>query len=159
VAVGLAWGLTPTVGIQMIFCLFTWMIARKLFKWNFSLILAMAWTWTTNVVTLVPCYFLFYMTGQILLGRSDDLSGYNEFEKLLASQAADDAAMGYLESIWAHTVALFEGWWLPLMIGCLPWSFLGAWAGYVWSLRFITGHRENKAKRRAARIATASHRS
>ena len=98
------------------------------------------------------------MTGQILLGRSDDLSGYGEFEKLLASRVADDAAMGYLESIWAHTVALFEGWGLPLVIGCLPWSFLGAWAGYVWSLRFITGHRAKKAKRRTARLATASHR-
>ena len=159
VAVGLAWGLTPTVGIQMIFCFLTWIMARRLFKWNFSLILAMGWTWSTNVLTLVPCYFLFYLTGQIMLGRFENLSGYVEFEKIFAGHAADDAAMGYLESIWVHTVALFEGWGLPLLIGCLPWSMLGAWAGYVWSLRFITGHRANKAKRRAARIATVSHRS
>jgi len=159
VAVGLAWGLTPTVGIQMPLAFLTWVIARYLFKWNFSLILAVAWTWTTNVVTLVPCYFLFYMTGQIMLGRFDDLSGYSEFEKLLANMMANDSAMGYLELIWAYTVAIYKAWGLPLVIGCLPWSFLGAWAGYVLSLRFITGHRANKAKRRAARAAAESRQS
>ncbi|MDA0651957.1 MAG: DUF2062 domain-containing protein [Proteobacteria bacterium] len=152
VAVGLAWGLTPTIGIQMPLAFFTWVIARYLFKWNFSLILAVAWTWTTNFVTLVPCYFLFYVTGQIMLGRFDDLSGYKEFEKLLASMMVNDSAMGYLELIWAYTVAIYKAWGWPLVIGCLPWSFLGTWAGYVLSLRFITGHRANKAKRRAARL-------
>jgi uncharacterized protein (DUF2062 family) len=159
VAVGLAWGLTPTVGVQMIFVFVTWVLARRLFKWNFSLILAWAWTWTTNVVTLVPCYFLFYMTGQIMLGRIDDLSGYGEFVKFLDShQVADNSEMGPLETIWVQMVMLFEGWGLPLVIGCLPWSVFGAWAGYVWSLRFITGHRANKAKRRASRLAGASRR-
>ena len=159
VSVGLAWAMTPLVGIQMIFVFATWVIAKRLFGWNFSLILAWAWTWITNVITLVPCYFLFYMTGQIMLGRFDDLSGYGEFEKFLNSHAIDDSAMGYLESIWVHTVALFEAWGMPLVIGCLPWAALGAWAGYVWSLKFIKGHRANKAKRRASRLAAASRRS
>ena len=159
VAVGLAWGLTPTVGIQMIFVFFCWVIARRLFRWDFSLILAMAWTWTTNVVTLVPCYYLFYMTGQIMLGRFDDLSGYGEFVKLWDSQAIDDSGMGLLDSIWAHTIMLFKGWGLSLVIGCLPWSAFGAWAGYEWSLRFLIRHRANKKKRRATRVAAASHHS
>jgi uncharacterized protein (DUF2062 family) len=159
VAVGLAWALTPLVGIQMVFTFLTWVIAKRLFNWNFSLILAWTWTWITNVITLVPCYFLFYMTGQIMLGHFDDLSGYGEFERLLKSQEIDDSAMGYLESIWAHAFVLAQAWGWPLVIGCLPWSALGAWAGYVWSLRFITGHRANKAKRRATRIAATSRHS
>lgn len=158
VAVGLAWALTPLVGVQMPFVFLIWVLARKLFNWNFSLILAWGWTWVTNVITVVPCYFLFYMTGQIMLGRFEDLSGYGEFEKLLATQHFDDSSMGYLESLWAHMVVLFEAWGLPLAIGCLPWSILGAWAGYVWSLRFIIGHRANKAKRRASRMSSASRR-
>ncbi|MDC0033648.1 DUF2062 domain-containing protein [Alphaproteobacteria bacterium] len=152
VAVGLAWGLTPTVGIQMIFVFFSWVIGRRLFGWDFSLILAMAWTWTTNVVTLVPCYYVFYMTGQIVLGRFNDLTGYGEFIKFFDSQAVDDAMLGYWETIWANMVMVFEGWGLPLVIGCLPWSALGAWAGYVWSLRFLIRHRAKKEKRRASRV-------
>ena len=159
VSVGLAWGLTPTVGIQMLFVFFCWVIGRRLFRWDFNLIVAMAWTWTTNVVTLFPCYYLFYMTGQIMLGRFDDLSGYGEFMKLWDSQAVDDSAMGYWESVWANMVMLLEGWGLPLLIGCLPWSAFGAWAGYVWSLRFLIRHRANKERRRAARVAAASRQS
>ena len=159
VAVGLAWGLTPTVGIQMIFCFITWVIGRRFCRWDFSLILAITWTWATNVVTLVPCYYLFYMTGQMMLGRFDDLSGYGEFIKLFDNQMIVDTEMGYLELIWAHTVMLFKGWGLPLVIGCLPWSAVGAWAGYVWSLRFIIGHRSIKARRRALRVAAVSRRS
>lgn len=158
VAVGLAWGLTPTVGIQMIFAFVTWVIARYLFNWNFSLILAVAWTWATNVVTLVPCYFLFYMTGQIMLGRFDDLSGYSEFGRLLESMMVNDTTLSYLKVIWVYTIAIYKAWGLPLVIGCLPWSVLGAWLGYVLSLRFIKGHRVNKSKRRAARLAASPRR-
>lgn len=155
VAVGLAWGLTPTVGVQMLFVFATWVITRRLLKWDFSLILAMAWTWTTNVITLVPCYYLFYLTGQIMLGRFDDLSGYGEFARLLDSHVVNDPSLGVLETIWAQTVMIFEGWGLPMVIGCLPWAIVGTWAGYVWSLRFIIRHRANKAKRRAARLEAA----
>lgn len=156
VAVGLAWGLTPTVGVQMIFVFVCWVISRRLLKWDFSLILAMAWTWSTNVLTLIPCYYLFYMTGQIMLGRFDDLSGYGEFLKIWDKNTVDDASLGFFEALWANMVLVFEGWGLPLLIGCLPWSALGAWAGYVWSLRFLKRYRARKERRRAARLTAAS---
>lgn len=44
VAVGVLWALTPTIGIQMLLCLVTWVVARRLAKWDFSVIVAMAWT-------------------------------------------------------------------------------------------------------------------
>ena len=142
VMVGLAWGLTPTVGIQMIFCFFTWLITRKFFRWDFSLIVALAWTWTTNVITILPAYYLFFITGQILLGRFDTLSGYNEFLSLWNENVIEEGSMGYLAWVWAYTVFLVKGWGLPLAIGCLPWSILGAWGGYVWCLRFINNYRK-----------------
>ena len=147
VLVGLAWGLTPTVGIQMIFCFLTWLIARHLFRWDFSLIVALAWTWTTNVITLLPAYYLFFITGQFLLGRFDNLSGYNEFLSLWNENVIDEGTMGYLEWVWAYTVFLIKGWGLPLAIGCIPWSILGAWGGYVWCLRFIVKYREARRSR------------
>ena len=64
VAVGLAWALTPTVGIQMAFCFVTLVIARRIFKWEFHLLVSLAWTWFTNVITLLPSYYLFFLTGQ-----------------------------------------------------------------------------------------------
>ncbi len=151
VSVGLAWGLTPTVGIQMALVFFMWLATRRLFKWDFSLIIAMAWTWSTNVVTMFPCYYLFYITGQLMLGRYDDLSGYGEFMKLWSSNVADEGSMSYWQWLWTYFVMLIKGWGLPMVIGCLPWAALGAWAGYAWSLRFVRRHRHNRDRRRHER--------
>jgi len=153
VSVGLAWGLTPTVGVQMIFVFLVWVAGRRLFKWDFSLIIAWAWTWTTNVITLLPCYYLFYMTGQVMLGRFDDMTGYSEFMKHWDSQVGDDAALTLWDSVWARTVMLLKGWGLPMLIGCVPWAVLGAWVGYYWSLGFLRRYRSSRERRRAQRIA------
>ncbi len=155
VMIGLMWGLTPTVGIQMLFCLLTWMIVRRFFKWDFSLIISLAWTWTTNVVTLVPAYYLFFLTGQMMLGRFDDLSGYGEFAASLGQALADDPDMSFWGEAWSWTATLFKGWGLPLLIGCIPWSLFGGWAGYTWSLRFIERHRQAKGRRDLAEGASS----
>ena len=147
VAVGLAWALTPTVGIQMGFCFMTWVIARRIFKWDFHLLVALAWTWFTNVITLLPSYYLFFLTGQLLLGRFDDLSGYNEFILSYDKNVAAAGLEGYWEGLWVSAVLLFEGWGIPMLIGCLPWAVLGSWGGYVWSLKFIKRYRQAKNRR------------
>ncbi len=77
--VGLAWAFTPLVGIQMYLVFMTWVIGRKVFKYDFNLIVALAWTWVTNVATMLPTYYIFYITGQIMLGRWNDISGYQSF--------------------------------------------------------------------------------
>ena len=82
VMVGLVWGFTPTVGIQMPLVFVTWLVARRLFKWDFSVIIGMAWTWITNVVTMGPMYYAFYLTGQVLLGRGGEATGYSAFREL-----------------------------------------------------------------------------
>lgn len=152
VAVGLAWGLTPTIGIQMALCFFTWVITRKFFNWDFSVVIAMAWTWTTNVLTAFPCFYLFFITGQIILGRFDDLSGYDQFLTEWDAHVVENQEMGYLESAWQYTILLAKGWGVPLVIGCLPWSALGGFGGYYISLRFIRRHRAAKQRRRAEKL-------
>jgi uncharacterized protein (DUF2062 family) len=157
VGVGLLWALTPTVGIQMPLCLITWAITKRLFKWDFNVIIAMAWTWVTNVVTLLPTYYVFYVTGQLMLGKFDDLSGYNEFVSLWNANVGEEGfgaggGGGFWEELWVYTVALVVGWGLPMLLGCIPWALLGTWGGYVWSLRYVRRHREEKHNRRLARL-------
>lgn len=83
-----------------------------------------------------------------MLGRFDDLSGYNEFILSYDKNVAAAGLEGYWEGLWVSAVLLFEGWGIPMLIGCLPWSALGCWGGYVWSLKFIKRYR--KAKNRQA---------
>jgi len=159
VGVGMAWALTPSLGIQMIFCFVTWVIAKRVFKWDFSVLVAMAWTWTTNVITAIPCFYLFFVTGQLMLGRFDDLSGYGEFSRQWNTMVTHDADMGYFEGLWTDMSIAAQVWGVPLLLGCLPWSFAGGMLGYVLSLRFIRRHRAAKQRRRAenrSRICAAT---
>ena len=71
VAVGLAWAMTPLVGIHMWLVFMTWVIWKKFSPKGFSLTLGLAWTWVTNVFTMVPAYYMFYVTGQLMMGRFD----------------------------------------------------------------------------------------
>jgi len=151
VGIGMFWAMTPTVGIQMVFCFVTWVVARRLFKWDFHLIISLAWTWITNVLTLLPSYYLFFLTGQILLGRFDDLSGYNEFLLSYDKNFTATGSVGYWEGVWLYVVLLFKGWGVPMLIGCVPWAILGGWAGYAWSLKFINGYRTAKLRRSSRR--------
>ncbi|HVZ00899.1 MAG TPA: DUF2062 domain-containing protein [Dongiaceae bacterium] len=148
-AVGLAWAFTPTVGIQMPIVLATWLVARRVFRWDFSLILGLAWTWATNVFTALPCYYVFYVTGRLLLGRWDDVSGYERFLALWRGFFSEG------QTLEQQVVAMFDvvvrDWGLAMWVGCIPWSALVAFLGYRWSLKFIHAYRRTREHRAARR--------
>jgi hypothetical protein len=151
VMVGLAWGMTPTVGVQMGLCFLTWLVAKRWFNWDFSFVIAMAWTWTTNVLTMFPTYYLFFVTGQFFLGRYDSVADYDVFLASWNQNAGGVETMGYWEWAWTHSVMLVKGWGLPMLLGSLPWAALAAWLGYISSLRFVRRYRMIKADRAARR--------
>jgi uncharacterized protein len=156
VMVGLFWAFTPLIGIQMYLVVVSWLIARRTPNWDFSLLVSLAWTWVTNVFTLIPTYYLFYVTGQILLGRTHAIAGYDHFAH--AWEAALEAE-GYIRPIvaYAKTVASEQG--APIAVGSIPYCFGIAWLGYRWSLKFVIGLRkarhERKARKERAKAAEA----
>jgi uncharacterized protein (DUF2062 family) len=151
IMVGLAWAFTPTVGIQMFLVFGTWVVTRRLLNWDFSLVQGLAWTWTTNVFTALPCYYVFFITGQMMLGRWHDLSGYDSFLLLFNASFTEG------QSIWeqAKTVAaiVFLDWGLAMWVGSLPWAALMGWLGYWLGLRFVRRYRAMRAERMARRTA------
>jgi hypothetical protein len=144
VMIGLVWAMTPTVGIQMPLVFVTWLFTRKVFKWDFSLINGLAWTWTTNVFTLVPIYYAFYITGQLMMGRGDHLTGYESFLKLWKMAFNPDIGFWDTTVMWFKT--LIRGWGLPMLIGSIPWAILSGWLGYVLSMRFVIRYREKRTR-------------
>ncbi|WP_416897853.1 MAG: DUF2062 domain-containing protein [Minwuia sp.] len=152
VAVGLAIAFTPTVGVQMVAVFAVWALAKWLGpRFNFHLVAAVAWVWVTNLFTIGPIYYAFLLTGQVMLGRFDELGsiGLDTFTAMLTQTVT--AEVGFFEGLWVGTVALFDVWGLPLFIGSIPWAVGTAWIGYVWSVRFIVRFREARKKRWAAR--------
>jgi hypothetical protein len=148
VMVGLFWAFTPLVGVQMYLVLMSWLIARRTPNWDFNLLIGLAWTWVTNVFTLIPTYYLFYVTGQILLGRGHAIAAYDHFAH--AWQAALEAE-NYIRAVvaYARTVASEQG--VPMLVGSIPYAFGTAWLGYRWSLKFIITLRKARHERKIRR--------
>ena len=104
---GMRVAMTPTVGIQMPIVFLIWLPVRYFRpQWNFNVVVAMAWTWVTNVFTLGPIYYVFLVTGRLMLGEEGSLTGYDEFVSMLQKSLETDA--GTVESLWIYTVDLFE---------------------------------------------------
>ncbi len=158
VAVGVFWAMTPTFGIQMALVLGHWIASRRLFNWDFSLVNGLAWTWITNAFTIIPAYYLFYLTGLLILGRYGDISGYTAFGANIA--AAIDANASFLTQVQQGFAALWSdiGW--PILIGSIPWAIASALLSYHAALGFIRRYHEQRQARIArkqARTARTVH--
>lgn len=150
--VGLAWAMTPLVGIQMYLVLMTWAAVRRSPRLDFNPIVACAWTWTTNIFTMLPTYYAFYVTGQAMLGRWTDLHGYDAFVAVWQRAFGDD---GWgLSSLGLYVKLLAADQGLTMMLGCVPYAAVCGFLGYRWTLGLL---RRRAARRNARKPAAALH--
>lgn len=139
VAVGLLIGFTPTVGVQMIMALLFWMFSRRFLGWDFNLILAIAWTYFSNPLTMIPLYYIFYLTGCLMTGTSGDYS-FTDFARVMeqVTQTGGDhfwtVAWKFLEDLWAN-------FGIRIFLGSAPWSLGLSILGYVGVMRYFNGRR------------------
>lgn len=157
VAVGLLWALTPTFGIQMGLSCVHWYIARTFFNRDFNVIVAMAWTWVTNVFTLVPAYYMFFLTGQIFLGRWGDLSGYESFRTFWHTAMGGAGDPTNIEAWRTYMSVIVDGWGLAILVGSIPYAILGYVIGYHWTLYLVRRWRRLRRERWAERAAERHH--
>lgn len=146
VAVGLAWAMTPLVGIQMWLVFMTWITARKVFKWDFSLPLAIAWTWLTNVFTMIPTYYIFYVTGQIMRWQVDSIGGYTNLSRIIRNTFMSD--LDFYDKWVLFFKLLLQDWGVSMALGCLPWAVLFSICGYYMTLRLLRA-RANRKRRKS----------
>lgn len=146
VMVGMVSAMTPLVGIQMMLVGGAWAFLDRVLKWRFSLAQGLTWTWVTNVFTMIPFYYLFYVTGQAMMGRS--LSGYASFQNVIQSVLATPGS--FWDKTVAWCVAMVSEWGLPMVVGCVPWAILFGWASYAFAYRLVQRHQKARRKRNAA---------
>ncbi len=158
VGVGLFLALTPTVGIQTIVAVALWGLVRWLRPaWHFNLIVACAWVWVTNVFTIPIVYYVFLVTGRIMMGADAPFGGFVEFTSRMEALLATDT--DFLSALWVYTVEIFETWGIPLFLGSLPWAVAAGWLGYVWSLAFLRRlHARRETRMQAAAERHGIHR-
>ena len=145
VAVGMGWAMTPLVGIQMTLVMMTWVFFKKVLKKDFSIPLALAYTWVTNVFTMLPIYYIFYVTGQLMLGHWDDISGYSQLQGILHDTFMAD--LSFAQQWLLFFKLLLQDWGVAMIVGCLPWLIAGAWISYVLTMKFERLRAERKQLR------------
>ncbi len=93
---GVFFAFTPLVGVQIAILIGIWTAVRAFApRYDFNLIVAIAWVWVTNVFTVPPIYFGFIVTGQMMLGRWDEPIGYSAYtSRLDASLSLHPGAEG-----------------------------------------------------------------
>jgi uncharacterized protein (DUF2062 family) len=141
VANGVFWGLTPTIGLQTLGITFTWLVIRKLFRKDSSLLQAFIWVWVNNPLTVVPMYYVFYVTGLWLTGEGDQAAGYETFATLL--EPGDGP---WLTKITTLMTAIG----VPLLVGSVPYAILGAVVSYAWAMALVLRRRARRMRRAMA---------
>jgi uncharacterized protein (DUF2062 family) len=149
--VGLASAFTPLVGVQMPIVFGIWLGVRRFFpRWEFNLVVALAWTWITNAITAPPIYYVFLVTGRFLLGRWDNIHGFEAFREKLSRVMNTEAST--LETFGRGLGTTFEQFGVPMFVGCIPWALAMGWLGYRAGLFFVIANRHRRTERRKRRL-------
>jgi len=148
IGIAVFWAFTPLIPFQTYLFGLTWLAARHFPRVEFNFLAGIAWIWITNAFTMLPVYFVFYLTGQILLGRWGELLGYSVFaEKLNIIIGHSDGIVGSLTDI---TQLILHEQGAALGVGCLPYAFGFGWIAYTWSLRFLNKSARHRHQRKLA---------
>jgi uncharacterized protein (DUF2062 family) len=139
VQVGVFWGLTPTIGLQIYIVLLQWLVQNYILKKKFDITLALTLIWISNPITVVPLYFLFYQTGSILL----NLLGYSFIEahflgsiqNLINVFSTDQ--MNFLEKTIYLSKFLFNRWGVVLFVGSLVYAVPISFASYFFTKKVL----------------------
>lgn len=153
--VGLAFGLTASVGIQMIGVFLIWLVGRAIRR-PINLALAVLLTSVTNPLTIAPIYTAYFFTGCAVI--QCDTSEISIEPLIAAINAIDFTALftGSWDTAMASFGQLGAGSWdtigLPLAItvlGSLPFALVGSVAGYYFG-RYVGERLHIRRVRRAA---------
>ncbi|MBQ4472629.1 MAG: DUF2062 domain-containing protein [Alphaproteobacteria bacterium] len=150
VAIGTMWAMTPLVGIQMWLVSMTWIFYKKVLKKSFSLPLGLAFTWISNVFTLVPIYYVFYVTGQMMMGHWDSISGYSHLKDIIHQTFLFD--LSFWEEWALFFKLLLKDWGIAMVVGCLPWMIIGYWLGTHLTMQILKDYAILREKRRLAKL-------
>lgn len=115
IAVGLAVGFGVPVGVQMV------LLGLLRLCFRFNTVVAFAFTWVNNPLTLIPMYYGYYYVGSLILGRPVALTG-ETFGQLMTPVV-------HAGNFWES----FQGF------ARLGWDIVERWAVTAVSLAAITG--------------------
>jgi len=127
IAAGLFIGMGVPLGLHMI----TMALLRLILKYN--VVVAFAFTFVNNPITLIPMYYAFYALGSILLGKPTPLT-MTDFQHLMDPIIHADNFMLAVHNFLSLGMDILVRWTIGAIIIAGIFSLLGYLVGY-WLLR------------------------
>ena len=144
--VGFIAGINPFWG-QSLICFIVWSVIDKVLNFRFNLIIACLLTFISNPLTTPIMFYIFYITGQFILGETSIpfTTFVNEIKTLLID---DFSADHLIETL----TLLLKGIGKPILIGNIPWSIVVGIIGYYLGYRISIKLRKKRNKKKKHRI-------
>lgn len=139
VANGVFWGVTPFVGLQTLAMLGTWLLMKRGFGKDSSILQALIWAWVNNPITMVPMYYTFYVVGVWLIGTSGSIGGYDAFVAFWDASARERTFL-------ARAGLLAQQIGLAVTVGCVPFALAGSAIAYRWALQATRARRRRTSE-------------
>lgn len=123
---GVMWGsfisMTPTFGMQMPLVTVLWIFLRPFGRLNFNLPVGLAMTWVTNYLTILPYYFISYITGIKMMGLitgAPSVMSYQSFVKMW-----NPVMNSPFPDILFELIKVFGQIGMVLFLGTLPYALI-----------------------------------
>ncbi|MDR1477238.1 MAG: DUF2062 domain-containing protein, partial [Rickettsiales bacterium] len=134
---------------QSVIAIAIWLLIGRTRRFRFSVVIACLTTLLTNPLTTPFWFYLYYITGQVMLGKGS--LPFAKFSEKLAPLLQTLDVESLLESL--KLLARGIGW--PILIGSGPWYFIMAAVGYWLGARiaiYLRRRQHAKKKRRIRRM-------
>ena len=144
--VGRVAGINPFWG-QSLICLIVWSVVDRLLHFRFNLIIACLLTFVSNPLTTPIMFYIFYLTGQLMLGETS--IPFAVFVKEIKALLIEDFSLTH---IWDSLALLIKGLGKPILLGNIPWSIIVGIVGYYIGYRLSIKLRKQQNKKKKHRI-------
>lgn len=148
-AIGMFFGMTPTVGIQMWLVFMTWLFCKYVLDVRFDLVIGTALVWISNPLTMFFLYYGFLITGYefySLLGVDVNVLSYTTFNDQLG-EIVNMPGAGKWEVVLAAGRFLLYDLGVPMIVGCLFYAIPLSFISFFGTRKLLHQYRKRTASK------------
>ena len=151
-AIGILTSLLPLFGVQLYVAFALWTLSRWVYGRAFNMPVCFAVSWVMNPLTVVPIYYLYYLTGDSVWDAvttpTPDWT-FSQFEDVFLAAVAPHSGVWW-ERLFGGAYVLFDFFGWPIVLGSVMWAVPLSAAAYLTSRWAVTRYRKLQAERRRA---------
>jgi hypothetical protein len=146
-AIGILTALLPLFGVQLYIALGLWAALRWSTGSTFNLPVCFAVSWVMNPLTVVPIYYVYYLTGDAIwdaLTVPTPNWTFRQFEEVFIATIAPKGGEWW-ERFFGGMLVMFDYFGWPILLGSVIWAVPSSALAYAGTWWATTRHRRHVA--------------